>query len=429
MATIKFFLRGNKTPSTIYIKFKHGRSIDLRTATDVKIDPLHFFVEEGKIIPSRDAIIKRAEFRIKKIEADLGSYLLDPLLANEMTIDILKEIANPKKIEKQLEKAEKEREKEEESIEAIPTTLLGYYDYYLKKLQDKVKNQEITQSSVSKYRVVRQLIARMQSDYKTKYQLKEVDLEFIENFQKWCVQNGYAPNTVGRAIKFIKTVARYARTKGVETSNQLDNIKGYTKKSDKIYLTFEELKKINETTLESECLENVKDWLLISCFTGQRVSDFMRFEKSMISEIDGIKLLEFNQVKTGHEMTIPLHDKVIQILDKRNGNFPRPISDVKYNLYVKEVCRLAGINEKLKASKMNPKTNRKEIGVFEKWELIASHVGRRSYLSNFYNKIDTSLLMAMSGHSTEKMLLEYIGKPKSEKAVALAEKMAKIDTI
>jgi hypothetical protein len=188
-------------------------------------------------------------------------------------------------------------------------------------------------------------------------------------------------------------------------------------------------KKINETTLESECLENVKDWLLISCFTGQRVSDFMRFEKSMISEIDGIKLLEFNQVKTGHEMTIPLHDKVIQILDKRNGNFPRPISDVKYNLYVKEVCRLAGINEKLKASKMNPKTNRKEIGVFEKWELIASHVGRRSYLSNFYNKIDTSLLMAMSGHSTEKMLLEYIGKPKSEKAVALAEKMAKIDTI
>lgn len=429
MAAIKFFLRGNKNRSTIYIKFKHGRNIDLRTATDVKIDPEHFFQEEGRIIPSRDAKIKSAINRLKKIEGDLVPYIENNRLASSMTMEKLKEIANPEKVKIELEKAEKEKEKEEESIEVIPTTLLGYYDYYLEKLQDKVKNQTITQSSVSKYKVVRQLIARMQLDYKTKYQLKEVDLEFIENFQKWCGLNGYAPNTVGRAIKFIKTVARYARTKGVETSNQLDNIKGYTKESEKIYLTFEELKKINETTLDSECLENVKDWLLISCFTGQRVSDFMRFEKSMISEMDGIKLLEFNQVKTGHKMTIPLHEKVIQILDKRNGNFPRPISDVKYNLYVKEVCRIAGITTKIKASKMNPKTNRKETGVFEKWEVIASHVGRKSFASNFYNKIDTSLLMAATGHTTEKMFLEYIGKPKSEKAVALAHKMANIETI
>ena len=28
--------------------------------------------------------------------------------------------------------------------------------------------------------------------------------------------------------------------------------------------------------------ENAKDWLIISCYTGQRISDFMRFGKSMI---------------------------------------------------------------------------------------------------------------------------------------------------
>ena len=31
-------------------------------------------------------------------------------------------------------------------------------------------------------------------------------------------------------------------------------------------------------------LVNAKDWLLIACYTGQRVSDYLRFTSSMIVE-------------------------------------------------------------------------------------------------------------------------------------------------
>ena len=37
-------------------------------------------------------------------------------------------------------------------------------------------------------------------------------------------------------------------------------------------------------------------------------------------------------------MTIPLLHKVLQILAKRDGEFPRPISSQKYNDYIKMVC-------------------------------------------------------------------------------------------
>jgi hypothetical protein len=64
---------------------------------------------------------------------------------------------------------------------------------------------------------------------------------------------------------------------------------------------------------------------------------------------------------------------------------------------------------------------RKKSGTFEKWELVSSHIGRRSFSTNNYGKIPTSLLIGATGHSSEKMFLEYIGKTDSQKAIQLAE--------
>ncbi|MGS0747298.1 hypothetical protein [Halpernia sp. GG3] len=83
----------------------------------------------------------------------------------------------------------------------------------------------------------------------------------------------------------------------------------------------------------------------------------MRFDKSMIryekNKQSVLKpFIEFTQVKTGKLMTVALHPKVIEILEKRNGDFPKVISDAKYNLFIKDVCRIAEINELVKGSKL-----------------------------------------------------------------------------
>ena len=123
-------------------------------------------------------------------------------------------------------------------------------------------------------------------------------------------------------------------------------------------------------------------------------------------------------------MTVPLSKKVLAILKNRKGNFPYSISDQKYNDYIKDVCKIAEINEKVKGSIIEvnkDKVKRKKSGIYEKWELVSSHIGRRSFATNNYGKIPTSLLISATGHSTEKMFLEYIGKSDTQKALQLAE--------
>lgn len=103
------------------------------------------------------------------------------------------------------------------------------------------------------------------------------------------------------------------------------------------------------------------------------------------------------------------------ILAKRNGQFPRKISDVKYNDYIKEVCKRAGLTQKVEGSKKietspESKQYRKEEGIYPKWELVSSHIGRRSFATNFYGTIPATFLIYITGNLTGKMFLEYIGK-------------------
>ena len=113
--------------------------------------------------------------------------------------------------------------------------------------------------------------------------------------------------------------------------------------------------------------------------------------------------------------------KVLEILKKRGGKFPRAISDQKYNDFIKEVCRLAELNQLTKGSKImetEPDSGvyRKQDGLYKKWELVTSHIGRRSMASNFYGKIPTSHLINITNHASESQFLAYVGKSNKDLA-------------
>jgi integrase len=321
--------------------------------------------------------------------------------------------------------------------EPLPKGLLKYFDYFI-----ECKKNEITVGTLKKYNVSKHLLERYESDKKTVIQIIDVNEKFKLDFEKYCLKHNYAPNTISKDLRTLKTVCNHAKHNGITTSHQLDTIKTPNYKTEKIYLTFDELQKIEEIDKRrlNDNYDNAKDWLIISCYTGQRISDFMRFRKEMIryeKNKQGVlkPYIEFTQVKTDKIMTVALHPKVIEILDKRNGNFPKVISDPKYNLFIKQVCRIAEIDQKIKGSKLNDlnkdveerkskkddvKQYRKESGMFPKWELITSHIGRRSFATNFYGTIPTTYLMNVTGHSTEAMFLNYLGKSNKDLAIEIA---------
>jgi integrase len=305
----------------------------------------------------------------------------------------------------------------------IPNDLINYIDFYI-----EYRKNETTKSTLKKINVIKQLLIRFEAYRKATILIKGINDNFKNEFVNYCKAELYAQNTIQRAFVFIKTFCKHARFLGIETHNQLDGLKIERQKVDKIYLSFEDLTKIEtiDKSKLTDSLENAKDWLIISCYTGQRISDFMRFTDEQIRIEDGKHLIEFTQKKTGKNMTVPLHPKVLEILKKRNGNFPYKISDQKYNDFIKDVCKLAEVNEPIKGSKMvetekDSKVYRKQTGTYKKHELVTSHIGRRSFATNFYTTIPTSLLINITGHSTESMFLNYIGKSNKDLALEITK--------
>ncbi|WP_124642409.1 site-specific integrase [Amniculibacterium aquaticum] len=301
-------------------------------------------------------------------------------------------------------------------IEVIPSGLLDYFDYYLGLREFELKSKL---SSWKKWSSIRNMIGKFQSIKKQKYDILNVDEQFVKDWTAYGLKLRYAPETIKRNFTFIKTVCVHARTKGVPTSLALDKLQ--VRLADevfpKIYLSFDELKKIKNTTYTDDYLDNARDWLLISCYTGQRVSDFLKFTSSMIRVNDTGKFIDLRQQKTGKNVTAPILPQVEEILRKRNGEFPRKISDQRYNEYIKEVCKQAGIDTITRGKKAEVigKGEVREIaGEYPKYELITSHCGRRSFATHFYGKMKNSEIMNVTGHSSENMLLVYIGKTSKE---------------
>lgn len=112
------------------------------------------------------------------------------------------------------------------------------------------------------------------------------------------------------------------------------------------YLTFEEFKKIKDATMPTESLERVRDLFVFQTYTCLRYSDLATFDARRVQEINGMPVYLGDSVKTSKRFVIPILTPANEILHKYNGKLPI-ISNVKYNLYLKNVAQAAGIDKKI----------------------------------------------------------------------------------
>ncbi len=114
-------------------------------------------------------------------------------------------------------------------------------------------------------------------------------------------------------------------------------------------------------------------------------------------------MLYITQSKTQSTVVVPLRPDAKKILiDKYQMQMPQ-VSNPKFNYYIKEIARLAGINELVKT------THRRGNKIIEetrpKHDWIMSHTCRRSFCTNeFLDGTPTNLIMAISGQKQKKRL-------------------------
>lgn len=439
--TIKFYLKNPKEHrNTILVRVRDGRRLDITSTTDeivnmndwdAKIGSCLTIIEEyknGKMVKGRSAEIAERINRNTKVNFALAklSEIIEKAYKNsdktKLDKEWLKQIIFP-------ERYYVEEEKE--------PNILEYCKIYLEEKEDGLKKGTVKDALVKKVRTIINLLTRyFEYQNSNPLQLIQINKDFKRNFEDYCLEvEEYKPAYVQKLFKFIKTIVFHSASNGFQIYGGLHYTKCRIEKTLFEILSFDELAQIEKTELEKSHHLITRDWLIIGCYTGQRVSDLLKFSTSDIKEeiVDGktTYFIGFTQQKTNKQLSLALHSKVVEILKKYEWSFPPKICEQRFNLYIKDIAKLAGIDklcESYLSTTINGKT-RKRFGNYPKYKLLSSHCCRRSFCSNFYGLIPTETLMSASGHSSQKSFLNYIGDVSRQQSLDFARQLNSITKI
>jgi integrase len=407
MATIKFLLKGKNNPSTIYVRFVVGNNTaDIWRSTGYAIDPKQWESKKGKP--------KQSDAYLKKLTTDLNDLQNAILRAfNNTPIDEID--GNWLKYQIQLSKGVIKPEQTRSDL------LIECIQYMIDSANTRENSKGglgLSKSRINSYKNLLKIFGKYQGS--NKYRVKDVDIRFGRDFLAWMLnKQNYSESYARKKVDDLKTVCVDAEIYGIQTSGQIRKIKGGKPKNDYIiYLTHKELDKIETTNLISTAHQNARKWLLLGCNIGQRGGDLLKLTKDNFIQRNGLEVIELKQQKTNKQVTIPILEKTREIIKE---GLPYPIAQQNFNKSIKEICKLAEINEIIEGRKFDGEKKRKVTDNYEKWELITSHVCRRSFATNLYGVLPTPLIMQVTAHSTEKMFLGYIGKGSLDYAQQIAD--------
>lgn len=416
MATLKFMVLGKSETVSIYVRYSFSREKTLQRKTGFQIKLKDWSTVKAQPI-LRDENLKDLKFRLDKLSLHIEDSCNKAINSGiEISNDWLQEQIDVFNKRKQIV-----------DLDILTNYIQKYIDEAPFK-QNQNKEIGLSNGRIQNIKLFKSTILRYElGAFKGKSILiKNIDLKFVENFKMWLLNQDYSVNYVGKNIANIRTMCLDAAKNDIETSTQVKNIKGLSEQKPPeqiIYLNESEQKLIKEATLTREALINARKWLLLGCLIGQRGGDLLSITEGNIKEIKGKKIIELRQQKTNKIVAIPLLPNALEIIE---DGMPYKIALTKFNEYIKEVCKSAGLivpthgRKKLKSKSPTVK------GIYPKHELISSHICRRSFATNFYARIPTPILMNITAHGTEKMFLTYIGKTSYDNAEQMLEYFAKL---
>ena len=284
-------------------------------------------------------------------------------------------------------------------------TFIENFEAYLEVKKGLKKN------TITSLKIVVDALKNYQKDSNTTLYLLSINKEFKQSFVEWCEKVGYANSSLKLFLGKIKGVCYHYESEGEKINPYVKNLTKniVVNSKDQIFLTIEEIEAISKLKLNNVHLDNARDWLVLSFYTGQRYSDYIRLTKKNIHKDNTIRL---TQEKTEVKVKIVITPKEQAIIDKHNGGFPPPMSSTAFNNRIKQVCKLAGLNEMIPTIQNKGRTSGKVSAKIErpKYELVSTHIGRRSFVTHFYGKMKTQDIMDQTGHKTESAFYTYLNE-------------------
>ena len=245
-------------------------------------------------------------------------------------------------------------------------------DYDLKSIRDKIENSYSEYSlldGISDYLLyVKSLIniEYKESTYKKQqflynqieeylkyskkgvsYLLVDVDLNFLQELEYYFkTVIGNQLSTVHKAMSRFRTVIRYLYKQGKIETNPYERYTMPKFKKEIIYLTTDELTRLEALKCNDERLENVRKLLVFVCYTGLGYAELKSFRRVDLQIEDNIEFINVKRQKTELNYIVPLLPKAREVLKHFDYELP-VLSNQKMNKNLKSVLEELKIEKRI----------------------------------------------------------------------------------
>ncbi|WP_200859640.1 site-specific integrase [Sphingobacterium paucimobilis] len=235
--------------------------------------------------------------------------------------------------------------------------------------------------------------------------LKELNLNFLYDFDLYLkTEKSFKTNTIQKTIQRLRKIIRLAVSMDFIEKDPFTLYRSKRHKKDIIYLNQFELRKLEEFNFNQEKLNYIRDLFVFCCYTGLAFNEMQNLSEEHIMQIQGNRIIKMIRQKTNKSIFVPLLPRAEEIIEKYKKSdsdicFPN-ISNQKFNVYIKEVAFIVGINKTL-----------------------THHVARKTFATTvlLYNDIPIEIVSKLLGHSRITMTQEYYAEIMDKKVVEAIE--------
>lgn len=240
--------------------------------------------------------------------------------------------------------------------------------------------------------------------------LRELSLNFLEEFEYYLkTEKNNKQVTLNKTIQRFRKAIKKAISEGYIEKDPFMMYKVTRTKKEIVFLTEEELLRLENHTFVQPRLNIIKDLFVFCCYTGLAYNEMSSLKKEhIVIGFDKMEWIQMNRMKTDRLISVPILPKAKLILDKYclNDNSLPKFSNQKINSYLKEIAEIVGINKNL-----------------------THHIARKTFASTvlLFNDVPMEIVSELLGHSSITITQESYGKvvqkKVSETIINLAEKL------
>lgn len=301
------------------------------------------------------------------------------------------------------------------------------FEYHTEFMIEQGKESQWEESTYKEHRTIQRRLKDFAPDLEFEDLTKQGLSMFVDYMHTVPINSkkkGLKNSSIRKNLDNLKWFLRWATEKGYNKELAFTTFQPKLKevKNTVVYLTWDELMLIYNFTPSSTIsnLEKVKDVFCFCCFTSLRYSDVANLKRSNVFE----DYILVTTIKTYDTLRIELNKYSKAILEKYKdeeyeNNLALPvISNQKMNDGLKELGELCGINEPVSITYY--KGSERIDEVYKKYELLTTHCGRRTFISNaIMLGIPPEVVMKWTGHEDYRTMKPYIAIADKEKKNAM----------